>query len=184
MLEHDLQPTSLLSAFEFNIHQNWSSEKENHRYLIRRDIQKHYSGNCLELDELPKPERGFVSISHCKNLGGYIWAPFPVGLDMEAYDRKLSKKAASRLGSPQELKDAPDDLSLWVAKEAAYKALSLAGAPEKVISSIQISNWREIASKSYEFSFLSSHFNDLYASLRGQVFTSERTRMGIAALIP
>jgi hypothetical protein len=176
--------SSIWDLLEIHLKPEWGSKNLNHREAIRAHLQKNHGGSCENLNALPKPESGFCSISHTHDLGGYIKAPYPIGLDIEASTRSLSAAVQRRLGGPKELKMCPKPLALWVAKEAAYKALMNAQLAEPVISSIQTQNWRESAANIYEFSFLSNNISSLYAVALGRVSVSERTTLGFAALLP
>ena len=109
----------------------WSSKNPKHRQNIRNilstDFSAHFSREQLaklnDLHWLPEASDGFISISHCHLLGGFVFSRFKVGFDIEE-TKRISPKLLNRVCSQIEIKECPQTEFLWVAKEAAFKALS------------------------------------------------------------
>jgi len=84
------------------------------------------------------------SISHCALGSGYAIAAEPpfqsVGFDLEDATRIL-RPIVERVATPEELLAAPDYRALWVAKEAAFKALNRSGAIT-VMAQARILDWK------------------------------------------
>ena len=101
----------------------------------RIDLRRHLG--FLDLTRVPELARGFVSVSHTLDLGGYAIGPRPLGFDLELVSR-VSPKVVARV-SPwaRELTLSPSAAHLWCAKEATFKALYHFKQP-KVLSELAI----------------------------------------------
>ncbi len=98
------------------------------------------------LEHIPDPPNASVSISHTPLIGGFAYtlSPTPhIGFDLEEIAR-IHERAVARISKPEELQQAPSVAQIWVAKEAAYKALR--GRP-KVISALTTGAWRSVISQ-------------------------------------
>lgn len=102
-----------------------------------------------QLSERPFLENAGVSISHCPGRMGFaLTSNFKsIGFDIEKLDR-LKTKTIERVSTKEELSAAPQIEGLWVAKEAAYKALSNYDQrfEELTISQIILKEWSPPAS--------------------------------------
>lgn len=94
----------------------------------------------LDLNHVPHFSQISVSISHTASLGGFAISQRPVGFDLEAQSR-ISDRAVRRVSSDAEVAAAPSPAHLWVAKEAAYKALRHGQQPA-VISDVEMVGWK------------------------------------------
>lgn len=104
-----------------------------------------------DLERRPDFRFAKISISHCRALGGYAFLPGErlIGLDIEEV-RRITREACERISTPEEI---PEEFYLlWSAKEAAYKALGLAG---EAISSVKIGGWRALSNGFFAFEAMS-----------------------------
>jgi hypothetical protein len=93
------------------------------------------------LEHIPDLPNASVSISHNPSLGGFAYtrAKTPsIGFDIEEIAR-IHPKPVARISKPEELTQSP--ARLWVAKEAAFKALR--GRP-KIITALTTRGWRSV----------------------------------------
>lgn len=135
MLQKKIQfiQESIDSDFKLYLNTAWSSENSRHRTDIRAFMGSKFSTlftreqsiKLLDLNWLPEmaPECGFVSISHCKKIGGFSYSKYKHGFDVEQFSR-VSKSVLERTCAPAELEMAPRPELLWGAKEAGFKSLS------------------------------------------------------------
>lgn len=134
MIPAELVPSLLqylqIPEIKWDIRSEWNSQNPQHRQEI------HTEKNRL----LPKDWN--TSISHCGQAGGFIAAPEPyrVGFDIEIISRVKPEIAKRICEDPEEALEAPSPSSLWVAKEACFKALFEIQQPA-VVSSIEIGDW-------------------------------------------
>jgi hypothetical protein len=131
-----------LSHLEVLIRPDWGSEQAGHRDQIHGELKKKMAQAYPLSDS---------SISHCRNLGGFAFTKYEshqmvqLGLDIEE-DSRVSEAVIKRVcKSEAEVIRAPSYVSLWTAKEAAFKALKGSQQP-KVISEIEIDQWRVLDS--------------------------------------
>jgi phosphopantetheinyl transferase len=85
------------------------------------------------------------SISHTQDLGGFACIKTDgkaIGFDIELIARVSDEVAKRVCTDPTELSAAPSPAHLWVAKEAAFKALKGKSQP-LVLSQIVLTNWRK-----------------------------------------
>lgn len=118
----------------------WGSENPDHRRKIRDYLAQRFEAQAVhdlgDLSRLPELRDGFVSVSHCRGLGGFLVSPAWSGFDVELTDR-VTPELAARIGDMEEFAQAPDPAALWCAKESAFKALRFA-RPPKVIMDLKI----------------------------------------------
>jgi hypothetical protein len=124
-----------------------------HRMKIRTALQQrlntHWNKSVLapemqsvaDLQRVPQFKKLYTSISHAKDLGGFVISKRPVGFDLELRSRILPQIVA-RVSMPQEVELAPSIAHLWVAKEATYKALMHYHQPT-VLSDVLIGGWKQ-----------------------------------------
>ena len=116
-----------------NVMASWGSDKDGHRERILEHLQKtksFFKG------------LGSSSISHTEGAGGYAYVPasYQVGFDIEKRAR-IHPSTVRRISvSDEEVQKARQPESLWVAKEAAFKALRGPTQP-KVISAVEVTEW-------------------------------------------
>ena len=132
-------------TFAVKIKPEWGSEKPDYRmkireflanvdssYFNREQLAQHYN-----LNQRPQAAEGFISISHCTQAGGYSFSQKACGFDLEDVMR-ISDPIIRRTSTDDERAKAPHLKFLWVAKEAAYKALSDDGL---LITDLLCKNW-------------------------------------------
>ncbi len=121
------------------ISDKWGSILQNNRFSIRQDILgllnrlKIKCDRHLLMDTSLRPtiKKCSISISHSKQLGGYILTSgdgISVGFDIEQSNR-VTTKTVERIGTSScgsYTKDKFPDL-IWAAKEASFKAVSNSG---------------------------------------------------------
>jgi phosphopantetheinyl transferase (holo-ACP synthase) len=85
------------------------------------------------------------SLSHCPLASGFVLAANGrIGLDLEDI-RRISPAILRRVATAQEREGAPEARALWVAKEAAFKALSRTTPGLRVLTQLRIGNWQAAA---------------------------------------
>jgi phosphopantetheinyl transferase (holo-ACP synthase) len=172
---------SIWGLVDVNIDNDWGQKNPDFRAKIRTHLQNQYGGKCLNLEQLPKPKRGYISISHTKDLGGCAWAPFPIGIDIESKDRPVLKRLGERISLNNEAQAWDNPLHLWAAKEAAFKALKNAQYPIKVISQITVTKKSEL-NEIIEFNFSCDAIDAESLNFCGRVFILERSILALAAI--
>lgn len=102
-------------------------------YLSRQLLSLHAEGqgetipwNKIELHNFTRISgvKGFVSLSHTRDLVVLASAPFAVGIDVEDKSRKVPEAAADKFVNSSDEFGHQDLLKQWCAKEACFKALS------------------------------------------------------------
>lgn len=163
-----------LKALILEFRSEWGSEIEGHREGIR---------DCLKIDTTNFSE-GIVesSISHCPGYGGYALAvsgskKLSLGLDIEMVSRVTGDLARRICLIEAEYLCSPRPSFLWVAKEAAFKAMQGESQP-KVISSVAISSWQGMSENFY--TFRGTVKNNLENQVTGGVFSHEDCAIAIA----
>lgn len=134
--------------FRLILNPDWNAENSNHRLAIRNSLSSQFSSyfsreqlaKLNDLTWLPETSDGFISISHCSLLGGFAYSKFKCGFDVEE-TKRISQKLLKRVCEESEFTECPHAEFLWVAKEAAYKALSQSCA-NLVISDLSCSDWQ------------------------------------------
>lgn len=128
-----------LKTFDIELHINkeFSSNQVQHRQAIRHAISNITGEDVTDLNQLPRLNRHFVSISHSQHCGGFVLSKKPVGLDIEE-KKRLHLKVIQRISSDKEIALAPNPLFLWVVKESIFKKCS----NKTVIGEIQIVDWK------------------------------------------
>jgi len=150
-------------SFKIELNINWGAQSPNHRIQIREHLfeeeAEHFSSinkfNLYNLQMLPQAQDGYFSISHCQKIGGYAFAKGEVGFDIEEKIR-VSEPIIIRTSTADEIKMAPQKKFLWVAKEAAFKALSAAALEMQktlVMTQIHCHQWKMISLDSSLWSF-------------------------------
>ncbi len=137
---------------------------------------------------LTRHQRQFVSLSHTRHLGGFACSTTPVGFDLEPAERTVSKHAAIRFATPQELKKFKGSaLAVWVAKEAAFKSLRGLKQPQTV-TAIGLERIRFFKKNNgtqlFFFRFKLNNYDRLGGVGAGRCEISRRTIMGFALFNP
>lgn len=127
-----------LSNIHIAISNKWGSVCEYNRFNIRQNILELLNGLKIKFDKRllldtslrPIIKKCSISISHSRQLGGYILSldgETSVGFDIEQSSR-ITKKVVDRIDTScnASMKSKVPDL-IWVAKEASFKAMSNAG---------------------------------------------------------
>ncbi len=138
---------SVDQKFRLVLDTEWSAKNPNYRQNIRHclatKLSSHFSrvqlAQLYDLNRRPEASDRFISISHCKLLGGFALSQFRVGFDVEETQR-ISQAILKRVCDESELQDCPQLEFLWVAKEAGFKALSQE-QPTLMISNLVISDF-------------------------------------------
>ena len=147
-------------SLELHLSSHWGSSQPEHRFKIRQFIAENVRAcggpdrteDILDLEKVPALSNSQVSISHCLQYGVIAFAQNPVGVDVEELPR-LQDKIVARMSNESEMSQAPSAASLWVAKEAAYKALKSFAQPQ-VLSQLEIGMWQALDSHSETFALL------------------------------
>lgn len=128
---------------------DWSSSCEGHRDKIRTELYKRTKDSeFLDLSKIPKSDKFFVSISHCKSLGGYaLNLKKDIGFDVEELKR-IKPEIIQRIATQKDKEIFTDNDSyfLWVIKEAAFKLMSCEG---DVMSEVEIKTLDKVGNHSY-----------------------------------
>lgn len=128
---------------------DWSSSCQGHRESIRTELYKKTKDKSfLDLKQVPKSDIFFVSISHCRSLGGYaLNLKKDVGFDVEDLKR-IKPEIIKRISTEKdrELFTEKDCHFLWVIKEAAFKLMSCKG---DVMSEVIIQSLDKVGEHSY-----------------------------------
>lgn len=174
----DLQLNFFLSS-------EFAAATENYRQNIRAALANDHSfrfnrqqlADLSDLNIIPTASDGFFSISHCPGLGGFSFSNFKHGFDLENVDR-ISKPIILRTCSDEEVAAAPNAKFLWVAKEAALKAISK-GTNDFVITDFQTENWKShIETEVFSYRIASKKTLDLGLN-KGFVFSEKDILFGL-----
>jgi 4'-phosphopantetheinyl transferase len=158
------------SSLQFYFHDGWGSEIPGHREKIHecRAQQKDVRDS---------------SISHTKGLGGLVTSRLTmVGLDIEVIERVGDHIVKRVCADPQEFDMAPSAAHLWVAKEAAFKALKGPQQPP-LISQVTVSKWKKVAPQ-IETYWLSDRQNSAYSKGHGAVFLQSPFIISVFTVFP
>ncbi len=120
------------SDLKFVLSKNYSAKQPKFRQAIRTlladEFTAHFSreqlANLSNLNIIPEASEGFFSITHNQQLGGFSYSKFAHGFDAENIVR-ISKPVIDRTSAEPERASVPNVKFLWVAKEAAFKALNV-----------------------------------------------------------
>ncbi len=137
---------------KFVLSKNYSAKQSQHRQSIRNllaeEFTAHFSreqlANLSDLNIIPSASEGYFSITHNQHLGGFSYSKFSHGFDAESISR-ISKPVIDRTSSEPERASAPNVKFLWVAKEAAFKALNVRAennANSLVVTDLICKGWK------------------------------------------
>lgn len=137
---------------KFVISKNYSAKQPQYREAIRsllaEEFTAHFSreqlANLSDLNVIPTASEGYFSITHNQQLGGFSYSKLPHGFDAENMAR-ISKPVIDRTSSEPERAGAPNVKFLWVAKEAAFKALNVRSensANSLVVTDLICKEWK------------------------------------------
>lgn len=131
----------MTDGLSFRIFDDLHANSPGSRAELERRLQTDLAA-LTDKSDLVAPPR--YSISHCPLASGYAIASSPhigaVGFDLEELHR-ISRPIVERVSTPEELQAAPDFRALWVAKEAAFKALNRKGKMT-VMTEARILDWK------------------------------------------
>lgn len=138
---------------ELYLDSKWASTYSQHRLKIRRQVYKKTKDKTvLDLDSVPCLKIGFVSISHCPVMGGFIFSKQRLGFDLEQYQR-LSTSLIDQISFSEEQILCRDSFknslknSIWTIKESVYK---LYGVHEGLMSQVKILDLKKIPNQKVE----------------------------------
>lgn len=172
----------------------WSSSTPGFRENLRKALKQATAcETVLDNKNVFEWAGGHFSISHSEKAGGYAISADPIGLDIETADRELSEKAYHRISDEEERELGITPIELWVAKEAAFKALNSAFYSEsrptpdfslKTISQIKIAKKTALKTGApYRFSFKLRKFEGLGSFGEGIIDSQNETCLGVAVII-
>jgi len=116
----------------------FGSDAPDFRSKLRTSLyQRIQEPRLLDLSQIPQLEHGFISISHCPSLGGYVLSKDPIGFDIEESSR-VEWRFVERMWNPDDEKG-PTPAAHWCAKESVFKVL--ADQQPAVISQIAVNHW-------------------------------------------
>lgn len=180
VVENELLERLSLPDLHLSLDDRFGSSKPAARQLIRLDIESQLRdrlrapdlGPIRDLEQVPlKAAGGFLSISHCEELGGWLHGSRPLGFDIEKAER-VKDKVVARIASAEEISLAPSAAELWAAKESVFKALAHATQPT-VVSQFEIVGWdRGIFSVKEPSKFFSNSITGCVISQQGFVFSA------------
>lgn len=145
----DIQKHISNLELKFELSSKFNSNEPNYRQAIRQKISTDYSycfnreqlAKLADLTKLPIASVGYFSISHNQNMGGFSYSNCKHGFDFEQVQR-ISINVIKRVCSEEEIQQAPRPEFLWVAKEAAVKALTENNRSEFLITDNICENWQ------------------------------------------
>jgi hypothetical protein len=146
-------------VFHIDVRPNWGNENPEYRKEIRKGIldylHRHHpdqvADSIWDLNSPPLLKSLFVSISHCKGMGGFALSTQALGFDVEDTTR-ISQQVIDRVSTEEELKACPEFELLWPAKEAVFKC----STEFYTITHIQILNWEKSQNDTYFFKCLTA----------------------------
>lgn len=164
--------TSIDPKLRLILNTEWGSKQPDYRLKIRNVLSTKFSNRFSreqlamlnDLNWVPQCSDGFVSISHCKAVGGFSLSQLPHGFDVEEKSR-ISLDILKRTCSDAERTACGEQYleRLWVAKESGLKAHSSGyrkqSGQELLLTDLVCTGWQ-------------SHFENQIFSFR---LTSEKT---------
>ena len=137
----ELRKVSLTPSLNIIVNEKYGSHAADFRQNLTNDIPKDFE----------------YSISHTQGLGGFaiLHPARKIGFDLEPMNRVTAKVATRIAFAPDEASQAPSPGHLWVAKEAAFKALRGPKQPQ-VLSALKVSGWQR-PSKNSKSTFETFH---------------------------
>lgn len=157
-----------IKNLEIVVRQDWGSQSNHFRESIHGDLKKQMAKAYPFSDS---------SISHSHNLGGYVFSIFDaedvyqIGFDIEESARAKAETVRRIAFDADELNRSPTPASLWVAKEAAFKALKGPKQPP-VVSEIEIGEWT-VADSQFETTLVKNAKKFGFNFLKGCAFKRE-----------
>ncbi|MCB0392397.1 MAG: 4-phosphopantetheinyl transferase family protein [Bdellovibrionales bacterium] len=132
----------------------------------------------LDLNKIPHPQWGGLSISHCPTLGVFVssYQYQNLGVDVEQINR-IEKNLIARVCSEEEMDLAPETHFLWTAKEAAFKSFYRLDQP-KTLSEIKVFDWSKKSENIYHFRFES--FNQKGETIIGEGLLYESSPLDLS----
>lgn len=180
VIENEFRVRLALPQLQLSLDPRFGSSLPGSRQLLRLDIESRLRdrltvpdlGPLRDLEQVPlKAAGGFLSISHCEEIGGWLHGPRPLGFDLEIAAR-VKEKVVARIASAEEVAAAPSAAELWAAKESVFKALAHATQPT-VVSQFEIVGWdRGIFRVKEPSKFFSKSIMGCVISQQGFVFSA------------
>lgn len=136
----------------------------------------------LDLNKIPHPQWGGLSISHCPSAGVFVTSFLNknLGIDVEECDR-IQRDPLLRVCSEEEVDSAPSLAHLWTAKEASFKSFYRLDAP-KTISQINIFDWNQRKSNYYHFRYKFNNSSGLVVVGEGLSYSFGRLNLSICKI--
>lgn len=158
-LKSELVAAGFDSQLCIRIKEEWSSCHEDYRLRIRENLYQDMvqlsevsRREFEDLSRIPQHEDFHISISHCRTFGGYTYIPksYIIGFDVECLNR-VTTKIINRIKNPKDnFETVVNPAFVWVAKEAAFKAIQNL-AHINVIQEVIIHSWNMISANVFEF---------------------------------
>lgn len=178
-------PAAKTFRYQIELSPRWSAGRKMARATIRKALLRRTKDPMvLNFGNFHRSQKGYFSISHTRGLGGYILANMPSGFDIESRSRPISKRAYKRITTPQERELGLTPIEAWVAKEAAFKALSTRSEIKTITAVNLIGCRKKSRGPNIEFSFKYSDSNKLHIYGQGVIRPHRRFLLGIARLLP
>lgn len=140
---------SVDESFRLILNPKWNSTLPTYRHDIRKFLETQFSthfsrqqlAQLSDLNWRPEASDGFVSISHCRALGGFSYSEYEHGFDVEE-TKRISIDILKRTSNETELQECLRTEFLWVAKEAGFKALSRSTSEALTVSDLICYDWQ------------------------------------------
>lgn len=164
--------TRALAIAELSVHvqSDWGSDHPD----FREKIKQHLKETADSFKNI-----GSSSISHAAGLGGYAYLPdaqMQVGFDIEKRSRVRPSTVQRICKNTEELLRARLPENLWVAKEAAFKAL-IGPTQPPVLSDLEVTEW-VMHSQDLETYFIDKPEKYGFSIARGAVLTEDEYCFG------
>lgn len=126
---------SIFDQTEKDLYHSFGSDKRKIEFYFTRLLWRSFESHCpIQYNENGKPQisRGFISISHSKNVVAIAYSNlYDIGIDVEHPNKKIALIKNKFLSDNEvNLFDLDDELtltSLWSLKEAVYKLADIRG---------------------------------------------------------
>lgn len=139
----DFLPVKIRSGLSLYWKRLPSTEACMDRHILRKSIWEHLHSSLaisppppldfLDLNQIPKPPKGCLSLSHCPGGALFMHSEIerPIGVDIELCSR-ISPKIIKRISEPQEHTGVFNDQWIFSAKEATWKSLVFLDQPKTI----------------------------------------------------
>ncbi len=141
------------------LNSEWSSRNASYREKIRKAIAHWLGERCgrdissvADLATLPEADGYSLSVSHCKETGGFAVSSDRqfLGFDVEVNRRLKGVRFHLVSFEEGEWREAPTSAAFWTGKEAAFKCLK---GPEQPagLKDLRVGRWASIESNVHRF---------------------------------